>query len=348
MNQKQVAVNCIRQFVILFLLLSVFIMVACTPQPVDCAREDVYCVGLLTAYDGVDDHGLNQAAWETLQNIETQAQIARLDNIESVDPRDWQKNILFFAEGGYDVIVTVGRELSDDTVFVAVQYPQILFVGVDQQLEEEYLNVATIDFPEEQAGFLAGMLAAMVTETDTVGAVCETSEIETVWRYCEGFRLGATYEKDDVQVIVTYRDNGSFDSTFNNPDWGEQKALSQVDKGVDVMTGYGGRTMEGALLAAAEKGVLIIGTEDDLYYRLPDVQPVLITSVVNDPGAELSQIVNLAQQGEISAGVHTGQIELTPFRTSQFEAAGELQLAMNAAIDAIINGEIEINMPPQK
>jgi len=328
--------------------MSVSLIVACTPQPEDCARKDIFCVGLVTAYDGVDDHSLNQASWEILQNIETQTQIARLDNIESVDPRDWQKNILFFAEGGYDVIVTVGRELGDDTVFVAVQYPQILFVGVDQQLEEEYLNVATIVFPEDQAGFLAGMLAAMVTETDTVGAVCETSEIETVWRYCEGFRLGATYEKDDVQVIVTYRDNGSFDSTFNDPDWGEQKALDQIDKGVDVMTGYGGRTMEGALLAAAEKGVLVIGTEDDLFYRLPDVQPFVVTSIVNDPSVELSQIVDLAHQGKIPAGSHTGRVKLTPFRSSQFETADEIKSEMNNAIEKIEQGEIEINLPPQK
>ncbi|MFN2304090.1 MAG: BMP family ABC transporter substrate-binding protein, partial [Anaerolineales bacterium] len=85
-------------------------------------------MGLVTAYDSVEDHGLNQAAWETLQDIEAQAHIARLDNIESIDSRDWEKNIVFFADNGYDVIVTVGSNLSATTTEVAAKYPDISFI----------------------------------------------------------------------------------------------------------------------------------------------------------------------------------------------------------------------------
>ena len=347
LRKQQKSVESLSLF-ILILSISGLMISACSSQPADCAREDIFCVGLVTAFDGVDDHGLNQSAWETLQSIEAPAQIARLDMIESVDTRDWQKNIVFFAEGGYDVIVTVGREIGGDMVAVAARYPQTLFVGLDQELEEEYSNVATIHFPEEQAGFLAGMLAAMITESDEVGAVCETSGIEAVWRYCEGFRTGAVYERDDVHVSVTYRDNESSSNTFNDPDWGEGRALSLIDNGVDVLSGFGGRTLEGALLAASEKGILVIGTEDDLYYALPDVQPVLVTSLINDPSVQLSQIVILAHQGEFSNGPHAGQIALAPFRMPKFETAIEIQSAMDMAIQMIRKGEIEIDIPKQK
>lgn len=347
LRKQEKPVKVLRVSIIVLSIFPLFFF-ACSSQPADCVREDIFCVGLVTAYDGVDDHGLNQAAWETLQNIKGEAQIVRLDMIESVDPRDWQKNILFFAENGYDVVVAVGRELSNDTVILATQYPQPLFIGIDQQLEEVVPNVATIHFPEGQAGFLAGMLAAMVTEADNVGAVCETSEIEDVWLYCEGFRAGATYEKDDVQVTVTYRDNESFDNTFNDPDWGEQKALNQIDRGVDVMSGFGGKTLEGALLTASEKGVLVIGAEGDLYYRLPDVQPVLVSSVINDPSVELSQIVSLARQGEISAGPHEGQVTLVPFRNQEIRGITEIQSAMEKAVEGIRNGVITIDLPEKK
>ena len=89
---------------ILGLILIIFIA-ACSPQPSDCYREDVFCVGLVTAYGDVENHGLNQITWKALQGIEVQAQMARLDNIESVDARDWQKNIRFFRPGNGVVLL---------------------------------------------------------------------------------------------------------------------------------------------------------------------------------------------------------------------------------------------------
>lgn len=338
----------IRLRAILFLILPVFALSACAAQPADCSRDDVFCVGLVTANDGVEDHGLNQATWETLQTIETQAQIARLDKIESIDSRDWQKNILFFAGNGYDVVVTVGINLSEGMVATAADYPDILFIGVDQELNEGYENIATIVFPEDQAGFLAGMLAAMVSVTGKVGAICETSGIEGVWQYCEGFRAGAKFEEDEIDVTVVYRDSGSQDKIFNDPEWGQEKMLSLIEEGVDIMTGFGGGTAEGAFLKASEKGVLVIGSEEDLYYRLPDLEPNLVTSIIKDPGLELSALVLSASQGKQISGPHTGQIGYVPFRLTQFEREPELKSNLEDALRRIENGEIEIDLPEKK
>ncbi|MBN1453322.1 MAG: BMP family ABC transporter substrate-binding protein [Anaerolineales bacterium] len=321
---------------------------ACVPQPADCSREDIFCVGLVTAYDGIEDHGLNQAAWETLQNIETQARVARLDKIESIDARDWQKNIIFFAENGYDAIVTVGVNLSEATVAVAAEYPHIQFIGVDQKLEESYANIATIYFAEEQSGFLAGVLATLVTESGRVGAVCETSGIDAVWRYCEGFRQGVTYGNEEVRAYMDYRDDGSRDKTFNDPEWGEQSVLSLIDDGVDIVTAFGGDTAIGAFLAASKNGILVIANEGDQYFRLPELRPVLVTSVIEDPRVELSRLVLMASRGEISTGPHAGQIGLAPFRAPQFESATEIKSKIEGVLQEIRNSEIKINLPERK
>ena len=343
-NKSQTAVNWGHLIPILFTIVLLFAVSACVPQPNNCAHEEVFCVGLVTAFDGIDDQGLNQAAWETLQDIRTQAGIARLDMIESVDTRDWQKNVSFFAENNYDVVVTVGRNLSEVTVAVAAKYSNSLFIGIDQQMDEEYANIATIYFTEEQAGFLAGRLAAMVTEADTVGAVCETSGIDSVWRYCEGFRIGARYENDDIRVLVMYREGGSRDDTFNDPEWGEERVTSFIDSGADVLTAYGGNTAQGAYLRALEKGILIIGAEEDLYSRLPDVQPVLITSIINDPSVALSYLVLRASQKEVLVGPFAGQITYTPFRGS----GQELEKEIEVVLQGIRNGEFDINLPEKK
>lgn len=348
MNRHQIAVSRIRLLAILVFFISVLVVPACAPQPGNCDRENVFCVGLVTAYDGIDDHGLNQAAWEALQNTKSQAQIARLDKIESIDPRDWEKNIGFFAEKNYDVIVAVGRELSETMVAAANKYSGSLFVGIDQELDEEYDNVATINFAEEQAGFLAGILAATVTESDKVGAVCETSGIDTVRQYCEGFRAGASYENENVRVLVSYRENQSRDDIFNDPEWGKSRALSLFDSGVDVITGYGGNTAQGAYLIASEEGILIIGAEEDLYFHLPDVQPDLITSMINDPSAELSNLVVRASQGEMPAGSYAGQIKYAPFRGPHQEIEADIHIKMEDVLQKIANGDIELDFSPKE
>jgi basic membrane protein A len=347
-NTGRIAANGVRLPVIPILIITILAVTACVPQPEDCSREDAFCVGLVTALDGVEDHGLNQVTWETLQNIETQAQVARLDNIETVDARDWQKNITFFADNHYDVIVTVGTNIGETMVAVAAEYPGISFIGVDQEFDEVYKNIATISFPQDQAGFLAGLLAAMVSTSGRVGAVCETSGIDVVWQYCEGFRAGALYEKDDIDITVVYRDSGERDKTFNDPVWGQEQVLSLIETGVDTVTGFGGNTAQGAFLKASEEGILVIGSEEDLYYRLPDVQPWLVTSIIKDPGMELSTLVLLVSQGEPISGPRAGQISYAPFRTSQFETAMEIKINMDDALQGIRNGEIEIDLPEKE
>ena len=339
--------NSVRLLASLVLLFFISTLSACESQPADCSRDDVFCVGLVTAYDGVDDHGLNQATWEALQKVATEVKIARLDNIESVDARDWGKNVTFFADRGYDVIVTVGTNLAETTVAIAVKYPDISFIGIDQQLDEVYNNVATIAFAEDQAGFLAGIVAAMVSPSGKVGAICETSGIDVVWQYCEGFRAGAIYEKEDIEVTVVYREHGDSGKTFNDPEWGKQNMLSLVDKGVDVMTGFGGNTAQGAFLAAADNGVFVIGSEADLYYRLPDIQEVLVTSIINDPDIELSSLIKMASQGDTISGPHAGQISYAPFHISQFDTTA-LQSSMEDVLQKIESGEIEINLPKKR
>lgn len=327
------------------LVILIFILTACRQFPAECSGEGTFCVGLVTAYEGVENHGLNQVTWEALKGLETQVHLARLDYIESIDSRDWQKNILYFADNRYDVVITVGTSMGDAMRAVAAEYPDTAFIGVDQEFEEYDENIATIGFPEDQAGFLAGMLAAMVSPSGKIGAICEASGIEVVWQYCEGFRAGALYEKDEIEVSIVYHDSGERDQTFNDPEWGKQEMLNLIDNGVDTMSAFGGNTAQGAYLIASEKGVLVVGSEEDLYYRLPDVQPYLVTSIIKDPGMQLFSLILSASRGEAISGPHTGQIGYAPFRIAPFATDQEIKSNMEDALQKIRNGDIEINLP---
>ena len=165
---------------------------ACAQSP-ECLREEVFCAALVTDTRGLHDFGLNQDTWTGLQRSKAEGVVDQIAYIESVDARDYEKNINFFVNGGYDVIVTSGIGLNDATLRSADLYLDSVFVGMNQPDEESVPNFISVTFPEDQMGFLAGALATRLTQTKIVGAVCETSGIDAMWRYCEGFRAGAMY-----------------------------------------------------------------------------------------------------------------------------------------------------------
>ena len=85
-------------------------------QSSDCFREDVFCAGLVTDVLGIDDHGMNQNTWAGLQEAKANGDVDRVEYIESIDTRDYEKNIAYFAEKGYDVIITTGVGMRDETL----------------------------------------------------------------------------------------------------------------------------------------------------------------------------------------------------------------------------------------
>jgi basic membrane protein A len=183
------------------LILAAILLGSCTNSS-DCFREDVFCAGLVTDTLGIDDHGVNQDAWLGLQQSELEGVTDRVEYIESVDTRDYEKNIDYFMVQGYDVIVTSGIGLDDETLRAATRKPDSVFIGINQPQEESLQNLIPVTFAEDQMGFLAGSLAAQLTQTGLVGGVCETSGIDAMWRYCEGFRAGVEFEDDSVLVVI--------------------------------------------------------------------------------------------------------------------------------------------------
>ena len=176
-----------------FFIFAALVLGSCTTSP-DCFRENVFCAGLVTDVLGIEDHGMNQNTWAGLQEAKANGVVDQVDYIESIDTRDYEKNIAYFAEKGYDVIVTTGVGMRDETLRSADLKPDSVFVGMNQPHEEVRPNIIPVTFAEDQMGFLAGALAARISETRIVGAVCETSGIDSMWRYCEGFRAGALYQ----------------------------------------------------------------------------------------------------------------------------------------------------------
>jgi basic membrane protein A and related proteins len=311
----------------------------------DCTSPDVFCVGLVTDVGRIDDKSFNQSAWEGVQRAADELG-ATIDFIETSNATDYANNIGLFADNGYDVIVTVGFALGEATAIAAAQYPDIMFIGVDQFQGETIPNVAGLIFPEDVAGFLAGALAAMLTESGTIAAVLGTDLVPPVVAFKEGYEGGARYINPDVNIISTYHPGG-LDVAFTDPEWGASTAAQAIDQGADVVFGAGGNTGNGALIeVAGNPGLYCIGVDTDQWETVPEAHPCLVTSAMKLIVPGVFELIQAAQDGNFPAGNYVGDAGLAPFHDFDDQISDDIKNQLDEIEQGLQSGEIQTGYVP--
>jgi basic membrane protein A len=325
-------------------ILATLVLASCTRSPA-CFREDVFCAALVTDTLGVKDHGVNQDSWLGLQQAKSEGFADEIAYIESVDARDYGKNIDYFIKQGYDVIITSGIGLDDETLRTAKLTPDAVFIGINQPAEKNAPdNFISVTFAEDQMGFLAGALAARLTKTGIVGAVCETSSIDSMWRYCEGFRAGVSYADDTIKPIILYRDNGDREKIFIDETWGMEQGQYLASRGADIIFAAGGLTGQGALQAASNAGLLAIGAERDQAAALTDSGQGVITSIYGQAGFEVQKMMRLIKEGNLPKS-GSGQFGYVPFGERSLEL---LTPELDRLLHDLMAGTVRTNVILQK
>jgi len=334
-----------------FLIVAMFLP-ACAPASPDCASEDVFCVGLVTDTGKISDKSFNQSAWEAVQQAQKELG-ALVQYIETADAKDYAKNISTFADEKYDVIVTVGFNLRQDTRTAAELYPDIKFIGVDQdQFEGTIENVAGLVFLEDKAGFLVGALAAMMSKTHKIGGVCASDQSPPIWRLGEGYKAGAGYADElngtNTDVFVVYHSDVGFDKTFIDPVWGEATANSMMNQGADTIFGCGAITGDGAIIAAAQADAYVIGGDTDQYLTLPEAAPRMLSSAMKLITPGVFELLRFARDGNFPSGNYFGDVTYAPFHDLENEVPIEVDTAMKQINDGLIDGSIKTDVHPVK
>ncbi|MCA9899517.1 MAG: BMP family ABC transporter substrate-binding protein [Ardenticatenaceae bacterium] len=313
----------------------------------DCSSEEVFCIGLVTDVGEVDDKSFNQSAWEGAQSA-ADALGGPVDYIETSDAKDYGANIALFADAGYDVIVTVGFALGEATAEAALTYPDIDFIGVDQfqawQFDEDTSNdipnLAGLIFNEDKAGFLAGALAGMLTETNTIAAVLGTDLVPPVVAFKEGYEAGALYVNPDVTFISTYHPGG-LDVAFTDPEWGASTAAQAIGQGADVIFGAGGKTGNGALIeVASNAGLFCIGVDTDQWETVPEAHSCLVSSAMKLITPGVFDLISASKDGSFPAGNFFGGVGLAPFHDFDGAVSDEIKTTLEEIDAGLQDGSI--------
>ena len=271
--------------------------------------------------------------------------------IETTDPNDYEKNIGQFVSEGYNVIVTVGFNLGEQTITAAKANPDIKFIGVDQFQTDTVANLAGLNFNEDQAGYLAGVLAASVSKSGKIGAILGTDAVPPVWRYGEGYRAGAQSVKADINVQTVYHNDVGFDKTFSDPEWGKATALSMIDQGVDVGSARAGapamvRWMRAE--ARKDKGVYAIGVDVDQYFTVETAKDVLISSAMKIIDAGVAAQVKAAADGSFQGGNVFGEVGLAPYHDLDSKVPADVKAKIEDIRKKLLDGSLKTNVPPAK
>ncbi|MCP5095725.1 MAG: BMP family ABC transporter substrate-binding protein [Chloroflexi bacterium] len=314
----------------------------------DCSSEDVFCIGLVTDVGEVDDKSFNQSAWEGVQDAAADFD-AQVDFIETGDAKDYGANIDLFASAGYDIIVTVGFALGEATAEAALANPDIKFIGVDQfqvwhfddDEANDIPNLSGLVFNEDKSGFLAGALAGMLTETNTIAAVLGTDLVPPVVAFKEGYEAGALYVNPDITFISTYHPGG-LDVAFTDPEWGASTSAQALDQGADVIFGAGGKTGNGALIeVAGTEGVYCIGVDTDQWETVPEAHPCLVSSAMKLITPGIVDIIALEREGSFPSANFFGGAGLASFHDFESVVSDEIKAELERIDAGLTDGSIE-------
>jgi len=227
-------------------------------------------------------------------------------------PSDYRQLLQGYAE--YDLVIAGSFLLTDAVVDVARNNPGTRFVLVDPMVAPmAQPNLAVLVFRDDEAAYLAGALAGMVTKTGVIAGVYGPFGAADQ-RNRAGFEHGAAYVRPGVRVLGAYQP-ASDGLPYANPGWGAAQARAFVRQGADVIFGIGGSTGKGALRGAAQAGSPCIGPDDSS--ADPAVSDCLLASTIKHPDRGVALIVADAAAGHWTGGIRSvglseGALELAP------------------------------------
>jgi len=309
----------------------------------DAVSDESIKIGIVTDVGEVDDKSFNQSTWEGAQ-AGASAIGGTADYIETQSATDYANNIAEFVEDGYSIIVTVGFALTNATVEAANKYPDIKFIGVDQfhVPGETPDNLVGLIFHEDQSGYLAGVLAANMTKSNTIAAVLGTDLIPPVVAFKEGYELGAKSVNPDINIISTYHPGG-IDVAFTDPEWGAATTAQAIDQGADVVFSAGGKTGNGGLIEAARhEGVYCIGVDTDQWETVPEAHPCLISSAMKLIDTSTEKLIILAHEDKFPGGGNFfGDIGLASFHELDSQVPTELKTELDQLTTDLVSGQVK-------
>jgi basic membrane protein A len=254
-------------------------------------------VGLVTDIGGLNDRSFNQLANEGLERAKSELGVEG-QAVTSESNADYVPNLSRLAQQKFDLVIGVGFLMADAVATVAKKFPDTSFAIIDfpqSGLKGKPTNVRGLLFKENEAGYLVGYLAALVTKEkggDQVISSVGGQKIPPVDAYIAGYQAAAGEAASGMKTLNGYSQD------FVDQAKCKEIALNQIAEGAQVVFQVAGQCGLGALDAAKEKGVLGIGVDADQGY----LGDHILTSAQKKVDVAVFDTAKAAQDGTFAGG----------------------------------------------
>jgi basic membrane protein A len=309
----------------------------------------------VTDAGGIDDRSFNATAWLGVQRAMEELGIDG-QYLESQQQTDYERNISQFIEADCDLIITVGFLLDAATAAAADANPDQNFAIVDFAYDPPRDNVLGLVYATHQAGFLAGYLAAGMTQTGAIGTFGGL-QIPSVTTFMDGYALGAQYYNEvhgtDVRVLGwdPVAQTGLFAGNFESTDDGRTLGTTLMDEGADVIMPVAGPVGLGTAAAVQERGegYYIVGVDSDWTVSSPEYADIILTSVIKRMDNSVYDAIQQVIDGTFAGGIYLGTLENegVGLGTIHANVPAELIAEVEALIPEIIAGNIQTDPTAQ-
>jgi basic membrane protein A and related proteins len=330
-------------------------------QPAAGAQDFRAC--MVSDSGGFDDKSFNQTSFKGLEDAKAELGISQ-STAESKSDADYAKNVGGMVDAKCNVIVTVGFKLGNQTAVAASDNPDVKFGIVDfdinavdlteVKLESVPTNVKSLLFDTAQPSFLAGYLAAGMSQTGKVGTYGGI-QIPTVTIFMDGFWEGVQHYNEqkgkDVQVLGWNEgtQKGLFTNSFEDKAAGKNTATNLISQGADIIFPVAGPAGLGGLEAAKGSGgkVNAIWVDTDGCVSAQEYCSVLLTSVSKGMDVAVKDVVSTSFEDKFDNTPYVGNLEnggtgLAPYHEFDSKVPAELKSEIDQLKQDIIDGKVSI------
>ncbi|MEM9970672.1 MAG: BMP family ABC transporter substrate-binding protein [Pseudomonadota bacterium] len=288
---------------------------------------------------GKFDKSFNEAAFNGAQRWAEETG-GSFREIELTSEAQREQALRRFAEAGANPVITTGFAFATPIEAVAGDYPDTKFVNIDGFLPEIPPNVRMISFTEHTGSYLVGMLAAMKSETGTVGFI-GGMDIPLIRHFGCGYAQGAKAVNPEINVVTNM--TGTTPAAWNDPVKGSELTKAQISQGADVVYAAAGGTGVGVLQTAADEGIFSIGVDSNQNYLHPGS---VLTSMLKRVDVAVYESMKAGADIETGVAVALGLAEegvgYAVDENNEALLSEEMIAEVEAAKAAIIAGDLEV------
>lgn len=225
----------------------------------------------------ISDSSWNSGSYNGLKRFENDYK-AEIAVVEKVSKEEAEKVFPKLAEKEFDLIIGHSYEYSTLLKKLAPLFPKTFFCITGGEISK-IPNLCSVNFKNEQYGYLIGVVAGLNTSTNKIGIVVG-EKIPSVEKIIVGLRKGLKSVNPKADLIVSYIDN------WDDIAKGREAAIEQINTGVDIITHFADIGGIGVIKAAEEADISAIGALSDQHELAP-------TTVISSGIQDLSQLIFL-------------------------------------------------------